>query len=177
MKNIIANILTICRALLGPFIFFLLVIAKLPVMALTLTLFSSLTDYLDGYFARKFESVSNFGKIFDPLADKVLIIFCFIALIVTLQDTFVAFCSALIISREILISGIREYASSIGSNDLLSVSFLAKIKTTIQLITICFYQIALIFDVALLVFITHWILLLATLITIKTGIDYFKRLH
>lgn len=175
--NILVNLLTLSRAISGPIIFALLVVLNRPILALTITIISSLTDYLDGYLARKYKVVSNFGKTFDPLADKVVIVFCFISLTIILDSTFVAFCSALIISREILVTGVREFAASSGLREVLAVSFIAKIKTALQLFTICSYQLSLILDSALAIFINHWILLLATLITMKTGVDYFQKLQ
>ena len=79
-KNI-ANIFTIFRILLAP-IFFIFFISKLYIAAFICFLIASLTDALDGYLARKYKIISDFGSIYDPLADKILIFFAFLCIFI-----------------------------------------------------------------------------------------------
>lgn len=93
---------------------------------------SALTDFFDGYIARKFNVISNFGKCFDPLADKLLVIVSLIILIHTEKINITI--ATILIFREILISGIREFAG--GKEIKIPVSNIAKVKTALQLVGI-----------------------------------------
>jgi cardiolipin synthase len=99
---------------------------------------ASISDYLDGYISRKFNAVSNFGKCLDPISDKLLLITALIILIdAKLINLLVAF---ILIGREIIISGLREFLSL--QNIELPVSRLAKWKTSFQLfgVGMCFFS-------------------------------------
>ena len=69
--------------------------------ALILFIFASITDYFDGYLARKYDKVSVLGEILDPIADKLLIVFLLFAISIFLSSEFIAFVSSVIIAREI----------------------------------------------------------------------------
>lgn len=170
MKNL-PNILTLGRIALLPVtigLFFCPHDWALYV-ALALYIIASLTDFLDGYLARKLNVVSDFGTFLDPIADKI-----FVAVLLVL---FIAFDRLdglwiippiLILTREFLVSGLREY---LGPKDIkLPVSVLAKWKTTIQMVALGF----LFFDGGILLQIGQWGLALAALITMITGWDYLK---
>ena len=90
--------------------------------------------------ARKYNLTSH-GKILDPIADKILITFSLIAISIYLDSFFVACLSALIISREIWVSGLRDFNSATGNFGATDVTFLAKFKTTFQILTIFLYLI------------------------------------
>jgi CDP-diacylglycerol--glycerol-3-phosphate 3-phosphatidyltransferase/cardiolipin synthase len=95
---------------------------------------AAITDWLDGYLARRLNQTSAFGAFLDPVADKLMVA---AALIVLLQlgrlDAIVAF---IIIGREIAISALREWMASVGGAKSVAVNFLGKIKTTSQLVAI-----------------------------------------
>jgi CDP-diacylglycerol---glycerol-3-phosphate 3-phosphatidyltransferase len=103
--------------------------------ALLVFLLASLTDYLDGVIARKWDLVTDFGKLMDPLADKVLTASAFICLIP--YQALPAWAVIIIISREFLITGLRLLASSKGI--ILPAEKLGKHKTAWQMITIIFF--------------------------------------
>ena len=130
------------------------------------------SDYLDGFLARKYNLTTLQGKILDPIADKILITFSLIGIAIHLQSLFIACLSAIIIAREIWVSGLRDYSSSMGNLKSTEVTFLAKIKTTLQISTICSYLVGLFLNEALIIFLSDWALFIATLVTIKTGLDY-----
>ena len=131
----IPNILTILRIASAPILVIILLSNEMNMVILGLVIFiiSSITDFLDGYLARSFNQLSKLGKILDPIADKLLITCALISLISNniIQDIHVI-AATLIIIREIFISGLREYIR--GS--VLKVTFLAKVKTTVQMIAI-----------------------------------------
>ena len=97
---------------------------------------AALTDWLDGYLARRLGQLSPFGAFLDPVADKLMVA---VALVLLVQDnpTFVfAIPAAIIIGREIVISALREWMSELGQRTRVAVSIVGKIKTTMQMIAI-----------------------------------------
>ena len=104
--------------------------------ATVMFVFFALTDWLDGWLARKLNQTSAFGAFLDPVADKVLI--C-AALIILLQlDRVNAFVALVIIGREIAISALREWMAQIGASRSVAVHMLGKLKTTAQMVAIPF---------------------------------------
>ena len=105
---------------------------KFFLFLLTLFILASISDFLDGFIARKWNQESDIGKILDPIADKLLVIISLIILIISFEDNpIIFFSSILIIFREILISGLREITKSSGL--ILNVTNLSKWKTAAQL--------------------------------------------
>ncbi len=102
-------------------------------IALGLFVAASLTDLLDGYLARKYNLVTNFGKFMDPLADKLLVCAALICLIEL--GRIPSWVVIIIISREFIISGFRLVASDNGV--VIAASYWGKFKTTFQMIMIC----------------------------------------
>jgi cardiolipin synthase len=96
----------------------------------------ALTDWLDGYLARKLGQTSAFGAFLDPVADKFLVCACLLVL-VDLQraDVFVAL---IIIGREIAISALREWMATIGAVKSVAVHLVGKVKTGVQMVAIAF---------------------------------------
>ena len=127
------NSLTISRILLGPIIFFLITNLSMHWAALILFIFASITDYFDGYLARKYDKVSVLGEILDPIADKLLIVFLLFAISIFLSSEFIAFVSSVIIAREIWVGALRDFSARNQIINSTKVTFLAKLKTTIQL--------------------------------------------
>ena len=108
---------------------------KFFLFLLTLFILASISDFLDGFIARKWNQESDIGKILDPIADKLLVIISLIILIISFKENpIIFFSSILIIFREILISGLREITKSSGL--ILNVTILSKWKTAAQLASI-----------------------------------------
>jgi cardiolipin synthase (CMP-forming) len=96
----------------------------------------ALTDWLDGYLARKLNQTSSFGAFLDPVADKFLICACLLVLLEHGRvDSIVAL---IIIGREIAISALREWMATIGASRSVAVNMLGKLKTTAQMVAIPF---------------------------------------
>jgi CDP-diacylglycerol--glycerol-3-phosphate 3-phosphatidyltransferase len=171
MKKFI-TFLTISRIVLAPLIFILIVFFQSYGMALLLFLASSATDYLDGYFARKFNATSILGEILDPISDKITIIFVLLALIIDLNSVFIAFTSATMISRDIWVNGMRELNARLSHSDRTKVTFMAKIKTAIQMSTVSLYLFALLINSAFLLFISDFFLFAALIVSLLTGLQY-----
>jgi CDP-diacylglycerol--glycerol-3-phosphate 3-phosphatidyltransferase len=166
------NILTSIRIILAIIIFLLLMSSDGYLLALIFFCVAGFTDWLDGYLARKYNAVSQLGEILDPIADKILVVFVFIGLAVNLSSYFVGFFAALIITREIWVGALRDLNARNNKSNLTTVTFLAKIKTTIQLFTISIYLIALTTNNMLLIVIGDILLIASFFITIYTGFLY-----
>lgn len=127
------NKLTTLRVLLIPFFVFFIFYDKINYnnyYALFIFVIAALTDALDGYIARKYKAITNFGKFMDPLADKLLVssaLICFVSL-----ATIPAYIVIIIISREFIISGFRLIASDNGI--VIAASYFGKLKTVAQII-------------------------------------------
>ncbi|MFI0348538.1 MAG: CDP-diacylglycerol--glycerol-3-phosphate 3-phosphatidyltransferase [Chthoniobacterales bacterium] len=129
------NLLTILRLLLTIFFVITFFISSTwsSCLAFVIFAFAAFTDWLDGYLARRYELCTNFGRLMDPLADKILVASALICLI----PIFPSWVVVIIIAREFLITGLRLLAADQGI--ILSADGLGKQKTTWQLITILFY--------------------------------------
>mgnify|MGYP001295208894 FL=1 len=171
------NLLTISRIIAAPIIAILIWRETSNIqliIAFLLFCFASLTDWLDGYVARKFKIESHLGRILDPIADKVLIACALLALGSHYTRDWLFIAPALIIFlREFIISGFREYMSKEGI--VINVSALAKWKTTLQLVAIGLIIVSMIF--AENEFVNHIsvaTLWLSAIVTIQTAFDYNK---
>lgn len=140
MYRHIPNILTSLRLIAAPVIALLLVGLSSPVAAwsaLIIFIVAAATDWLDGFLARRWQSVSNFGRMLDPIADKLMVIVLLVALMGTeLGGMGLLIPAVVIVTREILVSGLREF---MGKYDvIIAVTMAAKFKTTFQLIALGF---------------------------------------
>ena len=134
----------------------------------------ALTDWLDGYLARKLNQSSAFGAFLDPVADKFLV--CASLLILVHLHRVDVLIALVIIGREIAISSLREWMAHIGASRSVAVHMLGKLKTTVQLIAIPF----LLFDGHLFGLIdTHlwgtWLIVIATVLTIWSMVYYLQK--
>ena len=106
------------------------------IVGTTLFILFALTDWADGYLARRLNQTSSFGAFLDPVADKFLV--CASLLILVQLDRVGAICAFVIIGREIAISALREWMAQIGASRSVAVHMLGKLKTTVQMIAIPF---------------------------------------
>tara|TARA_B100002052_G_scaffold51608_1_gene44810 strand:- start:45852 stop:46385 length:534 start_codon:yes stop_codon:yes gene_type:complete len=170
MTNFI-NFITIARIFLAPIILVFLIFGNYLACVLLFFL-AGLTDYFDGYFARKYNAVSELGEILDPIADKILVVFILIGLSVELDSQLMALLSSLIISREIGVAALRDYSARNNLSERTKVTFLAKAKTSFQLFTLGLYLLALAISFNLLIVISDIFLIVTTFITLYTGYQY-----
>ena len=145
-------------------------------VALAVFIAAGVTDFLDGYYARIWKQHSAFGQMLDPIADKLLVASCLLMLAadeVTIRS-WSLFPAIVILCREILVSGLREYLA--GLRVSVPVTRLAKWKTTAQLVAIGFLLAGEAGD-AVLPFTTQigiFLLWVSAIVTIYTGWDYFR---
>ena len=169
---ILINILTLSRILLAALIFILLMSPDTYFWALLLFFIAGITDYFDGYLARKYDAVSQLGEILDPIADKILILFVLFGLAINLSSYLVGFIGAIIITREIWVGALRDLNARNKKSYATKVTFLAKIKTTIQLFTILIYLLGLTINNMLVIVIGDIFLVISLLVTLYTGYIY-----
>ena len=129
------NSLTLIRIALIPLfvvVFYLDYDWARPAAALIFSL-AGITDWLDGYFARKLGQTSAFGAFLDPVADKLMVAVALVLIVNTDHRLLVALAAAVIIGREIAISALREWMSEIGRRSHVAVSPIGKLKTIVQI--------------------------------------------
>jgi CDP-diacylglycerol--glycerol-3-phosphate 3-phosphatidyltransferase len=97
---------------------------------------ASVTDWLDGFLARRLEQTSAFGAFLDPVADKLVVVVALIMLVQAIPEWWFVIPAAVIIGREIAISALREWMAEIGERAKVAVSVIGKIKTTAQMIAL-----------------------------------------
>ena len=134
----IPNALTLLRIALIPVfvvIFYLPVPWARPVCALVFTL-AGITDWLDGWLARRWGQTSPLGAFLDPVADKLMVAVALVLLVQGDPRVLLALPAAVIIGREITVSALREWMAEIGARAKVAVSMAGKLKTTAQMIAI-----------------------------------------
>ncbi len=138
MRWNLPNILTIMRLLAAPTVAMIFIVVDRPFadfIALVLFVVAALTDFLDGYLARKWHQESNFGRMLDPIADKAMVVIALAILTALSQlEYWIVIPAVIIMFREIFVSGLREFLGDKAS--LLQVTKLAKWKTTAQMFAI-----------------------------------------
>ena len=166
------NFLTISRILFGAIIFLILSFTQNYLLTLILVFIASISDFLDGFLARKYGLVSALGEILDPIADKIFIVFLFLSVSINLSSNYIGFIAALIISREIWVAALRDYNSRVGNTEATKVTFLAKIKTSAQFAALITYIFGMLINNMLVITIADIFLLIALLITLQTAYVY-----
>jgi len=163
----LANKLTLFRIILVPFFVAVLLIPEIPynyLWGLIIFVIASVTDFLDGYVARKFDMITPLGKFLDPIADKILVVsalVCFVELGWTS-----AWVVAVIIAREFIVSGVRLAAVEGADKTVISAGFLGKLKTAVTMIVIC---------VVLIItnqFIIDILIYICAFLTVISGVQY-----
>ena len=181
----IPNQITISRMVLIPIF---IIVFYLPVSwnhfgAFVVFWLASVSDALDGYLARKLNQTSAFGAFIDPVADKLMVVTALIIIVQDYQTWWISIPAMIMIAREIFISALREFMSSIGKRNDIAVSDMGKYKTFAQMLSLQGliwrpdYDIPLIlfdFPHQILMGIAYSLFFVATILTIWSMISYFK---
>ena len=177
------NIVTLIRIFLIPMfvIVYYLPFAAAHRYAMYIFIFAAITDWLDGYLARRLNQFSHFGAFLDPVADKLMVS---VALLLLLADTKVhgltwnlyAFVVTIIIiiGREISMSALREWMAKVGKHESVAVSMTGKIKTTAQMAAIPFLLYQKPFWGLPMFHIGETLLYLAALLTLWSMVSYLR---
>lgn len=173
----IPNILTIFRlfaALVIGWPFLFLVEQAAAWVSLMLFAFASITDFLDGYLARKWNQTSELGRMLDPIADKILVLMMLAVTLGVLDMNWLLLLpTSVIFFREVLVSGMREFLGDRAK--ALQVTKIAKWKTAAQMIALCviLFSIAIHSDILIAFGVT--LLWIAMVLTAISGIDYARK--
>jgi len=194
MKQI-PNFLTAFRLFVIPILVLSFYIPGMVANLIAAALFAiaAITDYFDGYFARALKAQSNFGKCLDPIADKLLVIVAIVMLVnFNGRDLWILIPGLIIICREVLVSGLREFLAELHVS--VPVSTLAKYKTAVQMTAITglllgekgsSYTLYYLFSgwegmdikfllVSFVIFASKILFVLASILTVITGYAYFR---
>ncbi|MFQ3288256.1 MAG: CDP-diacylglycerol--glycerol-3-phosphate 3-phosphatidyltransferase [Alteromonadaceae bacterium] len=180
----IPNQITVFRIILIPIF---IIVFYLPVSwnhfgAFVVFWLASVSDALDGYLARKLNQTSAFGAFIDPVADKLMVVTALIVIVQDYQTWWISIPAMIMIAREIFISALREFMSSIGKRNEIAVSEMGKYKTFAQMLSLQGliwrpdYDIPLIlfdFPHQILMGIAYSMFFVATILTIWSMVSYF----
>ena len=183
MKLTIPTWLTLARIALIPVlvIVYYLDYRWTNVAATAIFVFASLTDWLDGWIARRYNQYSAFGAFLDPVADKLMVA---VALVITVQyhhTVWMALWASVIIGREIAVSALREWMAELGQRAKVAVAAVGKIKTIVQMVALsCLLYASTPGRQALediwmgrwVFLLGDWLLAIAALLTLWSGIQY-----
>jgi CDP-diacylglycerol--glycerol-3-phosphate 3-phosphatidyltransferase len=170
------NWITVFRLALIPFfiLFFYLPYKWSFYLSAFIFVAAALSDMFDGYLARKLNQSSEFGAFLDPVADKLIVIISVVLLVEKFHSIYFTLPAIVIISREIIISALREWMSGLGLRSTVAVSMLGKLKTVAQMLSITLFLILHaepvngLYDVAYLSF------YLAAILTLWSMVVYLK---
>ncbi len=132
------NALSLLRILLIP-LFVLIFYLPMPWMHLVCAAvfgLAGITDLLDGYLARKLNQITPFGAFIDPVADKLMVVVALVLLVERYDSAWFTLPAAIIIGREIVVSALREWMAELGKRASVAVSYVGKVKTTMQIIAL-----------------------------------------
>lgn len=160
-----ASKITLVRVLMIP-VFMALLLTGHNVIALAVFIVASCTDFVDGYIARHYNQVSNFGKFLDPLADKLLVISCMVIFIQ--WGRMPAWAVMIVLTREFAVTGLRLVAVENGR--VIAAAWLGKIKTACTMVGLC-----------VMLLLTRWavldwiITIVIVVTTLVSGVEYFVK--
>ncbi|MBE6991686.1 MAG: CDP-diacylglycerol--glycerol-3-phosphate 3-phosphatidyltransferase [Ruminococcaceae bacterium] len=166
-----ASKITVLRVLMVP-VFMIVLLSDLPYanyIALAIFIIASVTDFVDGYIARHYDQITDFGKFIDPLADKLLV---FAALLIFVQSGLMpAWAAMVILTREFAVTGLRLVA--VGKNRVIAAGLSGKVKTFSSMVCICI----MLTDVGLIAIgpiDLNWICVAVMVVTtVWSGVEYF----
>ena len=138
MQFNIPTLLTLFRVILIPFfvLVFYLPVTWSPFAAALIFCVAAVTDWFDGFLARRWNQSTRFGAFLDPVADKVLVAIAMVLVTEHYHSWWVTLPAATMIAREIIISALREWMAEIGKRSSVAVSWVAKVKTSAQMLAL-----------------------------------------
>lgn len=168
-----ASKITVLRVLMVP-VFMIVLLSDIPYanyIALAVFIIASVTDFVDGYIARHYNQITDFGKFMDPLADKLLV---FAALLIFVQNGLVpAWAAMVILTREFAVTGLRLIA--VGKDRVIAAGMSGKVKTFSSMVCIC----VMLTDVGLIrlgPIDLNWICVAVMVVTtVWSGVEYFVK--
>ncbi|AIA71691.1 CDP-diacylglycerol--glycerol-3-phosphate 3-phosphatidyltransferase [Pectobacterium atrosepticum SCRI1043] len=138
MQFNIPTLLTLFRVALIPFfvLAFYLPFVWAPLLCALIFVFAAVTDWFDGFLARRWKQTTRFGAFLDPVADKVMVAVALVLVAEYYHSWWITLPAATMIAREIIISALREWMAEIGKRSSVAVSWIGKVKTTAQMMAL-----------------------------------------
>ncbi len=132
------NLLTLLRIILIPIFVIVFYLPFQYANAIAACIFAAacFTDWLDGFIARKLHLMSPFGAFLDPVADKLIVATTLLLLVGAKDINYITLPAIVIVGREIVISALREWMAEIGQRTSVTVSYIGKVKTTVQMLAL-----------------------------------------
>ncbi|WP_049721917.1 CDP-diacylglycerol--glycerol-3-phosphate 3-phosphatidyltransferase [Gilvimarinus polysaccharolyticus] len=168
----LANQLTLIRIGLIPLfvLVFFLPFKGAHITAAIIFSIAAITDWADGYVARKYNQSTKLGAFLDPVADKLMVVIALVLLVTLHSAPWFAVCACVIVGREIVISALREWMAELGQRASVAVSYIGKIKTTLQMVAI----IVLLANIPVLLWLGYIAMVAAAALTLWSMILYLK---
>lgn len=134
----IPTLLTLFRVILIPFfvLAFYLPLRWAPFICALIFCLAAITDWFDGFLARRWNQSTRFGAFLDPVADKVMVATALVLVVQHYHSIWITLPAATMIAREIIISALREWMAEIGKRSQVAVSWIGKVKTTAQMLAL-----------------------------------------
>ena len=176
MKLTVPTMLTLLRIVLIPV---LVLVFYLPfnwtnVAAAFIFGFAAITDWLDGWIARRYNQLSAFGAFLDPVADKLMVAVALLLIVQKHPTVWMALWAAVIIGREIAVSALREWMAELGERATTKVATIGKIKTIVQMVAlVCLLYQERLWGLPVFI-IGDWMLAVAALLTLWSGLAYLR---
>lgn len=145
-------------------------------VAAAVFILAGITDWLDGWLARRFDQTSAFGAFLDPVADKLMVAVTLFVLVQSHPTALLAITAAVIVGREIAVSALREWMAFVGERGRVKVQWIGKVKTVVQIIAIIVLLLERDKDAQLLRFwfVGETLLVIAAILTIVSGLAYLR---
>lgn len=172
----IPNLITLLRIVLIP-IFVIVFYLPSPIAyygAAIIFALASISDWLDGYLARTLKQTSKIGAFLDPVADKLIVAVALILLVSSLQLSYLAIPASIIVGREIVVSALREWMAELGKRTSVAVSYIGKIKTAMQMISVFLLLLYHPFGPIWVAVVGYFLLWIAAILTLWSMFLYLK---
>lgn len=172
----VPNYFTLLRIIFVPIIvvFYYFPVANLHIVAAVLFVLAAVTDWLDGFLARRWKVSSAFGAFLDPVADKVLVVICLTMLVSQPRLHLLILAALIIVAREIIVSGLREWMAEVGKRAHVAVSYVGKWKTACQMLAITLLLYSSKVSPFWVVVLGYILIYIAALLTVWSMVMYIK---
>lgn len=172
----VPNLLTLLRIALIPLIVLTYCLPFTWAQWATVVIFliASITDWFDGYLARRLNQASLFGAFLDPVADKLMIGILLVFMATDYHSALFAIPASVIIGREITVSALREWMAELGKRASVAVSYIGKIKTTMQIVALAVLLVTRLDPVWWMVLVGYVALYVAAILTLWSMLLYLK---